>query len=118
MKNPIKPTTTLTHNGVTFELLFDFEATALAEDVSDRPLITGLKQRDFNQPSINLVRAMLFACIHANHPDVTFAQAKAMVDRKNLADVWRTVLVAWFAFLAEPDPDKDAADADPTKGQD
>ena len=117
MKNPVQPTTSLTIAAVTYELLFDFEAVAAAEELTDRALLTGLRQRDINTPTISLVRAMLFACIHANHPGVTYAEAKAFVTRKNLAEVWSHVLTAWTAGLAEPDPEEDAVEADPEMDQ-
>jgi hypothetical protein len=103
--NPVAPSTTLVIGKQTFELLFDFESIALAEELSDRSLLTGLRSKDINSPSINLVRAMLFACIHANHPDVTFAEAKLLINRKNLSSVWGSVLSAWSAGMAEPDPE-------------
>jgi hypothetical protein len=57
-----------------------------------------------------MVQGMLFACLGANYPDMTFAQTKALVTRKNWAEVWAKVLMAWTAGLAEPDPEEDAID--------
>ena len=117
MKNPVKPSTTLEINGVKYELLFELEAVALAEDITDRPLLTGLRQKDITTPTISLVRAMLFACLAAKHPEITFALAKTFVTRKNWSEIWGTVLNAWTAGLAEPDPEEDAVDADPKTDQ-
>ena len=114
--NPVQPTTELKLGGEVYELLFDINAVALAEDILDRPLLTGLRQRDFSSPTISLVRGMLYACITAKQPQVTFEQAKAFVTRKNLGEIWTTVLAAWVKGMAEPDPAKDG-DGDPTQDQ-
>lgn len=115
--NPVSPTTPLTVNGVHYALLFDFEAVAKAEELLDRPLLTGLRQKDITTPTITLVRAMLFACIQTYHPTMTYDTAKSLVNRKNWAAVWTSVLTAWTAGLAESDPEQDAVDVDPTTSQ-
>lgn len=117
MSNPVQPTTPLVINGLEFELLFDLEAVALAEELTDRPLLTGLRQRDIATPTLPLVRAMLFSCIHTKHPDLTFDYVRTLVTRKNLAEIWGAVLVAWTKEFAEPDAAEDAVEANPTKGQ-
>ena len=111
-QNPVAPTTSLTINGVEYELLFDLNAVAEAEELTDRPLLTGLRQRDISTPTISLVRAMLFASIRAKHPEVSFELAKSFVTRKNLGEIWAAVLTAWTQGLAEPDKD---ADENPTQ---
>ncbi|MGA2650420.1 MAG: hypothetical protein ABSF28_07845 [Terracidiphilus sp.] len=116
MKNPVAPSTTLKLGGVSYELLFDFESIALAEELTDRSLLTGLRSKDILAPSIRLVQAMLFACIHARHPEVTFAEAKLLINRKNLSSTWGSILSAWSAGMAEPDPDAED-DADPKTDQ-
>jgi hypothetical protein len=115
-QNPVAPSTTLVIGKQTFELLFDFESIALAEELTDRSLLTGLRSKDINSPSIRLVQSMLFACIHANHPEVTYTEAKSLVNRKNLSSIWGSILSAWSAGMAEPDHEADD-DADPKPGQ-
>lgn len=113
--NPTQPTTPLSINGVAYKLLFDFEAIANAEDLIGRPLLMGLSKRDIDRPTISLVRAMLYTGLHTCQPDLTYAQAQSLVDRKNIAHVWGKILVAWAESI--PDGDKDAAATDPLKGQ-
>ena len=96
-------------------MLFDLEAVAHAEELTDRPLLTGLRNRDINTPTVALVRAMLYACIQAKHPELSLELVKSFVTRKNLGEVWAAVLTAWTQGLAEPD--KDAADENPTQDQ-
>jgi hypothetical protein len=116
MNNPVAPSTSLTIGKAAFQLLFSFEAVAQAEDVLDRPLLTGLRSRDISSPSINLVRAMLYAALLPLNPKVTLAEAKALVTRKNLSDIWNKVLACWSAGMAEPDAEADE-DADPKTDQ-
>ena len=113
-KNPVQPSPDLVLDGKTYHLLFDLESVAVAEDLSDRALLTGLRRKDYQAPTINLVRAMLYACIHGNHPEVDFEQVKAMVKRDNIAQIWTPILAAWFASLAEPDPEEEV---DPMQDQ-
>jgi hypothetical protein len=103
--NPVASVTKLELAGVTYSLIFDLEAVAVAEDLTGKPLLTGLRQIDINTPTISLVRNMLFACLHANHPEITLFGVKVLVTRANIWEVWTVVLNAWTAGLAEPDPD-------------
>ena len=114
MKNPTAPSTTLVIGKTSYELLFDFESIALAEELTDRSLLTGIRSKDINAPSIRLVQAMLFGCLHVNHPEITFGDAKLLLNRKNLGEVWSKVLNAWSAGVSEPEAE---GDGDPTKDQ-
>ena len=104
-KNPTKPSTDLVLGGRTYHLLL--ESVALAEDLSGRALLTGLRRQDYQTPTLNLVRTMLFACLNPNHPELTFDEVKAMVKRDNIPEIWTPILSAWFASLAEPDPEEE-----------
>ena len=111
MNHPEKPSVKLKLAGTEYTLVYDFDAIAEAEEILDRPLITGLRGRDIATPTISLVRAMFFATAHATHPELTFEQVKALVTRKTLADIWVKVLEAWQ--LAQPDADEASDTADP-----
>jgi hypothetical protein len=113
--NPVAPSTTLVIGKDTFELLFSFNAVATVEDLIDRPLLTGLRSKDINSPTISLVRAMLYAALLPNHANTTYAEASALVTRTSLSEVWGKVLNAWSVGMAESDTEAD--DADPTKDQ-
>jgi hypothetical protein len=101
--NPVRKHTPLTIGGVTYKLVADFEMISQAEDITGRALITGLTQKDITSPTINLVRAMFFACARSHHPALTYDEAKTLVTRKTLADVWGKVLTAWVDAAAEED---------------
>ncbi len=114
-KNPTKPTVTLTVAGTHYELAFDFESIALAEEITERPLITGLRGKDITAPTVSLVRAMLYATMHSYDASVTYDEAKALVTRKNLGSIWNTVLEAWSIGIVEDDEDDEIVD--PNLGQ-
>jgi hypothetical protein len=114
MQNPTSPAVNLQIAGSSFDLVFDFEAIADAEEITGRALLTGLRRRDIEAPAINLVRAMLFACIHKAHSLAKFEDVRKLVTRANISEVWGKVLEAWTEGLAEPEGD---APADPSEGQ-
>ena len=105
MQNPTSPTVKLKIAGSSFDLVFDFEAIADAEEITGRALLTGLRRRDIEAPAINLVRAMLFGCIHKAQGLAKFEDVKKLVTRANLTEVWGKVLEAWTEGLAEPTED-------------
>jgi hypothetical protein len=111
--NPTHPAVKLKLDGVAYHLRFDFEAIATAEEITDRPLITGLRQKDVTSPKISLVQAMLFACLIPDQPEATFAEAKALVTRDTLVSIWTKILEAWTQ--AKIEPDAEAAESDPPK---
>jgi hypothetical protein len=121
MKNPIQPTTMLTipdpikGGEVTFELLFDFEAIAQAEDATGRPLLNGLTRREVDRPTISFVRAMLFAALLPTQPKITVAEASAFVTRKTMTPIWGKVLEAWVACMQDPE---ESESPDPSQSQD
>jgi hypothetical protein len=115
MHNPTQGAVKIELGGTAYTLRFDFEAIAEAEDLTGKPLLTGLRERDVTSPTISLVRAMFYACLLPEHPYITFEQAKAMVTRKTLTDIWVKVLEAWS--LSAPPAEEDQAATDPTEGQ-
>ena len=114
-KNPTQSVVEYSHAGVGYELAFDFDAVATAEDITGRPLLTGLTRKDVDTPTISLVRAMFFACLLPRQPQTTFAEAKALVTRETLQAVWGKTLDAWVASL--PEPVEAAPGENPTGGQ-
>ena len=115
MHNPVKPLSKITIKQHTYALVFNFEAIATAEDITGRSLLTGLSNKDAIKPSINLVRAMFFACALAEQPDITFEAAKTLITPKNITEVWVQVMQAWLNGLAEPEEADE--DADPNQAQ-
>lgn len=102
-QNPTAPAVLLTLGDVNYSLRFDFEAIAAAEELTGRALLTGLSKQDITTPTINLVRAMLYASLLPDWPTITFDQAKALVNLKTMTDIWVKILEAWSSGMAEPD---------------
>jgi len=107
MHHPEKPVVKLSLDGTDYKLCYDFEAIAEVEELLDKPLITGIREKDVRTPTVSLVRAMFFATAHAHHPALTFAQAKHLVTRDTLVAVWTKVLEAWTASQPEPEESED-----------
>jgi hypothetical protein len=116
MSNPLLPSSKITIHGTDYVLRFDFEAVAEAEEIVNRPLITGLSMDDVYRPKVNLVRAMFFAAAHRDQPKLTYDAAKVLITRDNLNDVWMKVIEAWTAQNPTPD-EQESPVADPTPVQ-
>jgi hypothetical protein len=118
MSNPLLPAVPVVVGGLNYTLRFDFESIAEAEDIVDRPLITGLRPQDIRTPKIRLVQAMFFAASHYDQPSLTFDDAKKLITRDTLPHIWPKVLEAWTASNAEPEPHElEDAPADPIPAQ-
>lgn len=115
MNQALQSFTELTLGEDTYRLAFDFEAIAEAEDLTDRPLLTGLTKRNVNHPTISFVRAMFYAALRRNHPTISLGEASAKVTKATFADIWGKVLEAWVAAM-EDAGEADVAE-DPTKAQ-
>jgi hypothetical protein len=116
-KNPTEPFVDLDLGGeVIYELFFDFEAVAEAEDRTGESLILGLNARTVNAPRVSFVRALFFACLKPRQPEITFQQAAALVTHKNIQIVWGKVLEAWTSCMKEIKEDQAAA-GDPPVSQ-
>ncbi len=111
--NPTAPTVALTIDGETYKLFFSLDVIAEAEEITDKPLITGLNRKDFQSPRVSLIRALFWASLRVHHPEVTLEQVKALITVRNLGEVWEKVLDAWVACMKGPDEDG----ANPPKGQ-
>lgn len=99
--DPTMPLTELKLGNDVFHLVFDLDAIAEAEDLTDRPLLLGLQQRDVTSPTISLVRAMFLAGLRRHQGQMTVGDVRELVTRKNLREIWEKVLVAYVLFCAE-----------------
>jgi hypothetical protein len=107
MSHPEKPSVKLKLAGVDYQLVYDFNSIADAEEIVDRPLITGLRSRDITTPTVGLVRAMFYATARTSHPELTYEHAKSLITKKTLPEVWGKVLEAWALAQAEPEKESD-----------
>lgn len=118
MINPLLPAVPVVMGGLNYTLRFNFESIAEAEEIVDRSLITGLRPQDIRTPKIRLVQAMFFAAAHFDQPSLTFDDAKKLITRETLPEIWPKVLEAWTASNAEPETlETEDAPADPIPAQ-
>lgn len=124
--NPIKKGTPVEINGVVYQLVFDFEAFATAEELTGQALLSRLSQIDVARPSLNFFRAMFYASAKPFQPELTFAQAKCALTADNglnaiklISHVWPKVLEALAGSVPEPEPEAAKAEEteNPTQGQ-
>ena len=108
MHNPTQKTTSINLAGREYKLVFDFDAIAEAEDLLDRPILSGLTKREFDHPRINLVRGFFFAAALKHQPDLTYEQAKALVTPQAMPSIWAECLGAWAASMAKPEEHDEA----------
>lgn len=116
MSNPLLPAVPVVVDGIKYMLRFDFEAIAEAEEIVDRALITGLRPQDIRAPKIRLVQSMFYAAAHYDQPSLTFDEAKKLITRETLPEIWPKVCEAWTASNPEPEVTEDAP-ADPSPAQ-
>jgi hypothetical protein len=104
--NPTQPGVELTLGGLTYTLLFDFEAIATAEEATGQSLISGLHKKEVDSPRISLVRGLLWACLLPKQPAITQDEAAKLVNQHNLTAIWGKTLEAWVAGMAEPEAEE------------
>jgi len=119
MTNAVQPSVSITlpdpikGGEVDFELIFEFEAIARAEDLTGGALLSGLTRRDVDHPQISLVRAMLYAALLETQPRITLEEASAFVTRKTFKPIWAKLLDAWVLSMN----DAEDGSADPPESQ-
>jgi hypothetical protein len=97
-QNPALPTVAITFNDKEYRLCFDFNAIALAEEATGLNMFSSF---DFTHLSATKFRAMLFASLKHNHPDITLEEAGAFVTSKNLAEITVKMVEAWHGSRPE-----------------
>jgi hypothetical protein len=116
--NPIKPSVEVTLRKQTFQLVFDYDAIALAEELTGKALILGMPREAFDAPTINRVRAMFYACTRAKHPDITYEHVKALINSPQVqASAWVAVIDVWNRDAKQLEADEAEANTDPTQDQ-
>ena len=97
-QNPALPRVPITLNGEEFVLQYDFNAIAVAEELTGLNLFSTF---DFTHLSVTKFRAMLFATLLHNHPNMTLEKAGSFVNAFTLADITVKMVEAWHASRPE-----------------
>lgn len=96
--DPVLPDVSITVKGVEYHLVFDFNAIAQVEDLTGKSLLTVFSEGSLNASKI---RALLYAALLSEHPDMTLEAAGKLVTLKNMNDIIEKIMAAWQASQAE-----------------
>jgi hypothetical protein len=98
LENFLAPTCELSIGGKKFQLIFDFNAVAEVEERTGRNLMTKDGWDKLNGTTISI---LLWACLQANHPDVTLLAVRKLMNSKNLTQVTDKIKEAWLLSKAD-----------------
>jgi hypothetical protein len=98
LHNPALPRVPITFNDKEYTLEYDFNAIAVAEEQSGINMFTTF---DFQRLSTSNFRAMLFASLLKNHPEVTLEEAGSFIRAQNLAEITIKMVEAWHGSRPE-----------------
>lgn len=93
--------TPLTLNGQTYQLAYDFEAIAQAEELTGLSLLVGV---NWSQIGVRQIRAMLYASLLKAQPKITLDDLTPLLTVRNIAPIERALAAAWVE--STPDPEK------------
>jgi hypothetical protein len=102
----------LTIDGVTYSLVFDFNAAAEAEKATG----VNLLQASFNLANISSLqlRAFLFAALTSRHPAMTVEDAGDLIRFDTLVDVTTAIVESHSASMPKKKPEAVPADPEAT----
>jgi hypothetical protein len=93
-------------NGKTYQLVYDFDAIAQAEDLTGLPLLVGVNWHGINARRI---RAMLFASLLKAHPEIKLKDVTKLITVSNLPKIETALVDAWWHSM----PDQEEANENP-----
>lgn len=97
-KDPVLPKVPITLDGKERHLIFDFNALAVAEHMTGMNLFTSF---DFTNLSASRFRAMLFASLLAENPDITLEECGSFITVHSLPDITVKMVEAWHGSRPE-----------------
>jgi hypothetical protein len=95
--DPTLPNVELILRGRTLQLCYDHNAIAQVENVTGINLMAAA----FQVQSASTLRAMLWASIIRQHPDLTIEEVGAWLNPRNFLLVREALLAAWFGSVPE-----------------
>lgn len=114
---PADPTvryTELKLNGKTYQLTYDFEAIAAAEEATGLELLVGVDWRKINARRI---RAMLYASMVKAQPDIALKEIGKMITVLNLPKIESALVDCWMNSTPEKEEEPEnppKPEADPS----
>ena len=92
----------------TYQLCFDFDAIARAEEITGMPLMAGV---DFSAVGVKRLRAMLFASALKAQPEVTLQEFTRFINPVNVPKIERALVAAWIASVKEEEEQTETENA-------
>ena len=106
-KDKTLPNVPLTIDGRTYSLCFDFNALAIAEELTGLNLLQSL---DLQNLSVVKYRALLYSTLLKENPKITIEEVGKMVTLATLPAITIALVHAWTGSQPEVLVDKDAKD--------
>ncbi len=99
--DPTLPDVELVINGSKYQLCYDHNAIAQAENATGINLL----ESAFRIQSANALRAMLWASLLKQNPGLTIEEVGTWLNPRNFLTVREALLAAWFGSVPEPSDD-------------
>ena len=106
--DPLQKPAVLTVGKKTFQLDFNLDAIAQAEELTGMPLLFGI---DWSNIGVSRLLGILQAALRTHQPEMTAAQIKRLVQPRYVKAIEAALVEAWFQAM--PDPDEEAAENPP-----
>ena len=106
MANALRGEASFEAGGRAFRLKYDWNAAAEFEEASGRPLSDALLDVAREKLSAKSLRAMLWAGLQADHPDVTLKETGRLIDQMGRREAQRVMGVALRYFFPELEPEE------------
>ncbi|MGC1783480.1 MAG: hypothetical protein WA708_13235, partial [Acidobacteriaceae bacterium] len=115
--DPTLPKVSLELGGETWHLCYDYAALAIAERKLARAgqFVNMLKAVNLSLLGADRLPYMFFAGLVRSHPEITFAQASALVTMDTMDRVYEAVVDAYLASCPSLKPKEKKKDGDPTE---
>lgn len=107
--NPALPRVSITLNSIEYQLEYDFNAIATAEELTGINLFSSF---DFTHLTATKFRAMLYASLLKNHPKMTLDDAGKLITAHTVADITIKMVEAWYGSRPEVTEDEGNAEAE------
>jgi hypothetical protein len=112
-QDPTLPSVSFVVKGEKYNLCFDFNAVAI---VYQQTGINLLDEGAVSNPNPVVIRALLYAALLKNHPDMTVDAAGSLITLHNVTEIMTAVGNAWEASNPEADSkNAPSVPADPQK---
>lgn len=97
--------------GTTYQLCFDFDAIAKAEEMTGMNLLFGV---DWSKVNVVRTRAMLVACMLKAQPDITPEKLTKYITHRNMPRIQNALIDAWVNSTPDEDEEENPPQPEPS----